>query len=35
MKLTKKFGHRNLDGMFRLTLLIYGRVTKKIFSKFK
>ena len=34
MKLSEKSTHRNLDDMFRLTLLIYGRNMKKIMSKF-
>ena len=30
-----KFNHRNLDGMFRLILIIYGeKDTKKYISKF-
>ena len=33
MKLSKKFSHRNIDGMFRLILLIYGRIMKKITAK--
>ena len=32
MKLSKKFRHKNLDGMF--TLLIYGRTITKYISKF-
>ena len=29
MKLSKKLNHRNLDDMFRLILLIYGKKFKK------
>ena len=35
MKLGKKLSHRNLDGIFRVTLLIYGeKNTKKSMSEF-
>ena len=34
MKLNEKSTHRNLDDMFRLILLIYGRNLKKIMAKF-
>ena len=36
MKLSKKFSHKNLDGMFRIILLIYvgKKNTKKHVSKF-
>ena len=34
MKLSKNFSHGNLDGMFRLILLLYGKVMKKHLSKF-
>ena len=34
MKLSKKIRHRNLDGMFRLLLMSYGRIMKKYLSKF-
>ena len=34
MKLSKKSSHINLDGIFRLLLLIYGRIMKQYLSKF-
>ena len=34
MELSKKFSHRNLDGIFGLTLLIYGKNMKKRVTKF-
>ena len=34
MELSKKINQRNLDGLFRLILLIYGRIMKKYLSKF-
>ena len=34
MKLSKKINDRNLDGIFRLILLIYGENMKKYVSKF-
>ena len=33
MKLSKKFNHKNLDGIFRLILLIYGKKYKAICVK--
>ena len=33
MKLRKKLSQRNLDGMFRLILLIYGKIMKKVSVK--
>ena len=34
MKLSKKTNDRNLDGIFRLILLIYGENMNKYVSKF-
>ena len=34
MKLSKKINDRNLDGIFRLILLIYEKNMKKYVSKF-
>ena len=34
MKLSKKSSHINLDGIFGLLLLIYGRIMKQYVSKF-
>ena len=34
IKLSKKINDRNLDGIFRLILLIYGENMKKYVSKF-
>ena len=34
MKLNKKISQRNIDGMFRLILLIYGRIMKNYLLKF-
>ena len=34
MKLNKKLSHGNLDGMLKLTLMIYGRNMKKYLLKF-
>ena len=34
MKFSKKFSYRNLDGMFRLILLIYGRIMREYLWKF-
>ena len=34
MKSSKKINDRNLDGIFRLILLIYGENMKKYVSKF-
>ena len=34
MKLSKKVNDRNLDGKFRLIILIYGKNMKKDVSKF-
>ena len=33
MKLSKKFSHRSLCGMFRLMLLFYSRIMKKCYEK--
>ena len=33
MKLRKKLSQRNLDGMFRLILLVYGKIMKKVSVK--
>ena len=34
IKLSKKINDRNLDGIFRLILMIYGENMKKYVSKF-
>ena len=34
MKFSKKSSHINIDGIFRLLLLIYGRIMKQYLSKF-
>ena len=34
MKLNKKLSHGNLDGMLKLTLMIYGKNMKKYLLKF-
>ena len=34
MELSKKINQRNLDGLFRLMLLIYGRIIKKYIPEF-